>query len=191
MDWRLERTQMPSDAVTVQEVKQQLRVDSTAEDQLIGRYISAAQEYLEGPYGIGVLLGTQKWTAYFDRFYGIIRLPLYPVQSIDEITYVDQDGATQVLDSGEYRVDLIGNPARITTEYNVTWPVTRAREPNAVAIKFTGGWSSIPEDLRQAVVLLASHMYEMRQPVVTGTTTIQVPLGLEAILGKYRVVGIG
>jgi hypothetical protein len=33
-----------------------------------------------------------------------------------------------------------------------------------------------------------AHLYEQRQPVVTGTIATKLPLGLYAILNPYRVI---
>ena len=190
MEWRLQRVTPPSQIVTVDEVKEQSRVDTNAEDTLISRYISAAVDMVEGPHGIGVLLGSQEWEYFLDRFEHVIRIPLFPVQSVDEVRYVDEGGTEQTLATDQYRVDTVSNPARITTEYNVSWPVTRSRELNAVTVKFTGGYDSVPESLRQAVILLVAHWYDFRNPVVDSSVN-EVPMAVESILARYRVPGIG
>lgn len=191
-DWRLERVTPPATApVTLDEVKDQLRLDGTAEDSLLQRYIDAATGAIEGPYGIGVLMESQEWNFYMDAFPSVIRIPLYPVISVDEITYVDESGTEQTLDASNYRVDTVSNPARINAADGYAWPPTLSREPNAVKVKFTGGYDTVPEPLRAAVILWVAHMYEIRQPVVVGTTTDEVPYAIEEILGRYRVPGIG
>lgn len=191
MDWRLKRITAPSSVVTLTEVKEQLRIDGSNDDALLQRYISAATEAIEGPYGIGVLLGSQTWEYYQDHFTRLIQIPLYPVISIDEIRYVDEGGTDQVLATDQYRVDTVSNPARINTEHNVTWPPTRSRELNAVTVKFTGGYTSVPEILKAAVIMWVAHMYEIRQPVAVGVSTEEIPMTVASILDRYRVVGIG
>lgn len=190
-DWRLKRITAPSAIVTLDEAKDHLRVEGTAEDALIERYIDAAVDAIEGPYGIGVLLGTQVWEYYQDKFTGIIYLPLYPVISVDEIRYVDEGGTEQILAANQYRVDTVSNPARITTATNVSWPPTLSRELNAVTVKFTGGYTVVPEILRAAVIMWVAHMYEVRQPVLVGATASEIPMTVQNILDRYRVVPIG
>ena len=191
-DWRLERVTAPATApVTLEEVKDQLRLDGTAEDALLQRYIDAATDAIEGPYGIGVLMESQTWAFYLDAFPRVIRIPLFPVISVDEITYIDESGTEQTLPTSSYRVDTVSNPARINSASGETWPPTLFREPNAVKVKFTGGYNIVPEPLRAAVILWVAHMYEIRQPVVVGTTTDEVPYAIEEMLGRYRVPGIG
>ncbi len=190
-DWRLKRITAPASVVTVAEVKDHLRIDGTAEDALIQRYIDAAIDAIEGPYGIGVLMGSQQWEYYQDCFTSIIRLPLYPVISINEIRYTAEDGTETILDPLVYQSDTASNPARITTGYNQVWPPVQSRALNGVTIQFTGGYTATPEALRAAVIMWVTHMYEIRQPVIVGTNAAEVPMSVESILGRYRVVGIG
>ena len=191
-DWRLERVTAPaSSPVDLEEVKAQLRIDGTAEDALLQRYIDAATDAIEGPHGIGVLMESQEWNFYQDAFTRVIRIPLYPVISVDEVAYVDETGVEQILDPSKYRIDTVSNPARINAADGQTWPSTPTSEPNAVRVKFTGGYNKVPEALRAAVILWVAHMYEIRQPVVVGTTTDEVPYAIEEMLGRYRVPGIG
>ncbi len=189
--WRLKRITAPTQIVTVAEVKDHLRIDGTAEDTLIQRYIDAAVDAIEGPYGIGVLMGSQEWEFYQDYFTPTIRIPVYPVISIDEIRYVDEGGTEQVLSTDVYQVDTASNPARIARDYNQTWPQTQARALNGVTVKFTGGYTSVPEALRAAVILWVSHMYEVRQPFIVGTNVMEVPYTVEELLNRYRVLGVG
>lgn len=189
MDYRVERLEAPLPVVSIQEAKEHLRVDADVDDALIQRYIAAAQDYIEGPYGYGVLLGTQRWVAYFQGFSTFMYLPLYPVQSIVELRYVDLAGDTQTFAS--FRADLIGNPSRLVPAPGAYWPATDPREPNAVSVEFEGGYEVVPEDLRQAVLLLVAHMYEMRQPYIPSGSLTKVPMAIEAILGKYAVLGVG
>lgn len=193
MDWRLKRTVEAtySDVVTIQDMKDQLRIDHNTEDDLIERYIKAAIQELEGPYGIGIMLEEQEWEMYLDYFPSVIRVPLYPVQSIDSITYVDESGTEQTVDSEDYRVDTVSNPARIVPEYNKSWPATRGGELNAVTIAFTGGFTDVPEDLKHAVILLATHKYTVRQPAIVGLNIMEAPMAVESILSRYRVPGFG
>jgi len=191
-DWRLKKiTGAQSPVVDLNTIKDHMRVENSDEDALIQSYIDAAVEYLEGPYGGGFLLGSQEWEYYTDYFPPAFYIPLFPVQSVDEIRYVDGDGAEQTLASDQYRVDTVSNPARVVQGFNATWPNTREREPNAVTVKFTAGFDPIPADLKQAIFLLVAHYYEIRQPVITGTTSSEIQFALESIIGRYRVPGIG
>lgn len=61
-----------------------------------------------------------------------------PLQVVESITYIDQNGAPQTLDPSQYLVDKIRMPARITPAYNTTWPATQ-NQANAVTVTFVVG----------------------------------------------------
>lgn len=114
----------------------------------------------------------QTWDHALDAFPETIVLPLAPVQSVTQITYVDGAGATQTLSSSVYQVDAISEPARIRTAPGQSWPATQARM-NAVTVRFVAGYgsaaSTVPEDLTAAVKLLAADLYVRREPVARET----------------------
>jgi uncharacterized phiE125 gp8 family phage protein len=189
MDWRLARTAAPSSKpVTLAEVKRHARVDTNEDNTLLSRLIDAATAHIDGPYGIGVCMATQTWEWKLDRFPIEFRIPLYPVQSVGSIEYVDENGSTQTLASSVYRVDTHSNPARITLSWNQSWPSTRLVS-NAVTVTFDAGYSSVPEDLRQAVLMLVSHWYENRETANIGNIVNRMPFAVDAILDRYRVPG--
>lgn len=185
--WRVERTVAPTaDVLTLTEVKDQLRIDGSTEDAYLERLIKAAIAHVEGPYGIGVILASQEWALHLDNWPGVIEIPLYPVQSVTSIEYLDEQGSSQTLDTSRYRVDLVSNPARITREFNETWPSVRL-VTNAITVNFEAGYSTIPEDLKAAMLMIIAHWYEQRESVVIGTMASEVPQGAQAILNQYRV----
>jgi len=198
IEWNLKRTVAPPEnPVTTAEVKSQARIDTTAEDSLIDRLISAATASIEGPYGIGIALVEQTWELKLDWFPLEIQLPLYPVLSVESIKYIDTEGTEQTLDSSVYRVDTHSNPARITLEWNETWPSTRLIS-NAVTVTFKAGYAvegsdyqaNVPQDLRHAITLLVAHWYENREAVSTNATPNRMPMAADAILERYRVPGV-
>lgn len=199
MEWRLKRTVDPPELpVSVSEAKEQSRIDTTAEDALVERLINAAVDHIEGPYGIGVCMVEQTWELQLDYFPKLIQLPLFPVLTVEKIEYEDGDGVIQTVDSATYRVDTHSNPARISLEWNQSWPLPR-RVAGSVTITFQAGYAqdgsgdytaNIPGSLRHAVLLLAAHWYEHREGVVVGTTASELPMAVESLISQYRVPGI-
>lgn len=192
--WNLKRTvDPPDDPITSTEVKNQARVDTTADDTTITRLIKAATGIIDGPYGIGLCLVEQTWELTLDRFPLVFQLPLYPVLSVDSIKYIDEDGTEQTLASSVYRVDTHSNPARITLAWNQTWPSARLLA-NAVTVTFKAGYApdessspidyreNIPEDLRQALIATVAHWYDNRDSAT-------LPPEADALLDRYRVPG--
>jgi len=187
-------TQPTAEPLTVAEAKAHLRVDISDDDTLIGDYISAARQYAEGVTRRAFV--EQTWDFTLDRFpVGAIRLPIQPVSSVTYVQYVDTAGATQTFTEGtspdvtKYDVFTDGPRTTIVPKYNLTWPDTRDH-PNVVTVRFVAGYSTFPEDLKQALKLLVGHQYENREEVIFGFSTVQsLPLGVQAYLSQYMMRG--
>lgn len=193
---QLRRTVAPATAlITLAEAKAHLRVDTTDEDTLITRLVEVATAAIDGPAGIGKALITQTYELRLDEFpcYGIY-LPLGPVQSVSSITYIDSAGATQTVPSGDYKVALKRDPAVITPVYGKAWPTTRL-EVDAVTITHIVGYGNaatdIPADLRQAAFLHLGHLYANRESVIVGVMTVEMPLGYQSLVERYRAGRFG
>ena len=151
------------------EVKAHLRVDHGNDDALIHGITDAVHEHLEGPSGIlQRALLTQSWTGKLDRWPcggEPIQVPLPPLQSIDQVRYVDAAGVTQVWASDQYQVQKVGSqPARLWPAYQVVWPTIRCR-PDAIEIDFTcgyGGPEKLPAPIRAAALMLIADLYDNR-----------------------------
>jgi uncharacterized phiE125 gp8 family phage protein len=156
----------------LQEVKDHLRVDHAEDDALIQGMIDAVHRHYEGPGGtLGRTFLTQTWTGRLDVWpcYGkAIEIPLPPLVTIDEVRYVDPDGATQVLGSSNYQVQRVGDqPARLWPAFGVSWPSIRC-QPDAIDIDFTAGYGGpekLPENARAAFLMMIADLYDNRGKV--------------------------
>ena len=73
-----------------------------------------------------------------------------------------------------------------------SWPGTTLKTAAGVTITFVAGYgatsASVPESIRQAILLLVGHWYENREATV-GVGNMQVlPMGVKALLSDYRVM---
>lgn len=175
-----------ADPVTLAEAKTHLRVDHSDEDARIASLIKAAVSYLDGRSGIlGRCLVTQTLELVLDQFpTREIELPLGPVASVTFIKYVDSNGAEQTFSAGSYTVDLSSLTARAIP--NTSWPATMAAA-NAVTVRYVAGTAaaSVPEAIRQAILLLVGHWYENRQPVA-GSSVADLPFTVDALIAPFR-----
>jgi uncharacterized phiE125 gp8 family phage protein len=181
--------------VTLGEAKAQCRVDHDEVDDLIAGYIASAVGLIDGPRGIGICMVSQQWKLTLDGFPRSIRISLGPLISVDSITYVDMDGATQTLDAADYRVVNAGDLVRIEPAYGASWPSVR-NVSGSVVITFTAGYRNtatsqgaefVPADLRQAILMMVEHFHLNAGAVTTHGTPAVVPLGVEHILWRHRV----
>ena len=173
--------------VTLEEAKTHLRVEHTYDDTEITSMIIAARKQAE--LNLSRYIITQTVDAYYDRFQSCFELP--PLQSVTSITYLDSNGDSQTLAASQYVVDDKSIPARITPAYGVSWPSTYD-QTNAVSIKFVAGYglaADVPENIKSWIKLQVAEYYEVRNPVVVGTTASEVPRPyVDGLLDSERVL---
>src|SRR6185436_3596478 len=103
-----------------------------------------------------------------DRFpAGSLLLPYPPLQSIDNLTYVDGGGSLRTLDAAAYLVRTAETPGEVVPAYGTAWPAARP-QPDAVTIEFTCGYGApdaVPEAIRRAVLLVVGTLYANRETV--------------------------
>lgn len=179
--------------LTVQEVKDFLRVDSDAEDTLLGVLIDAATEVAQ--HYLGRFLLTTVVEEFYDFFpvyktgvdpfqgdRNIIYLSRGPVQSVASVKYIDGNGDEQTVTSTDYRTDLVSEPARIMPDHG--WYGTKDTV-NAVIVRYTSGYtqaSDVPANIKVALLLIIAEMYEKRVDSVH-----RMPTASEHLLNPYRV----
>lgn len=203
--------------LTLEEAKSHLRVTDTNDDQYITELITVAREYLEKVQNRAYLTQTLRLRmdsfpdlpnatlkffvptysveSYLARaislMSGPIRLPRPPLVSVTGITYIDQSGTLQTLATSQYVVDADAEPARIAPAMNQPWPVTQAIQ-GAVNVTYRAGYGAtadkVPKAVKQALKLLVSWYYEMREPF-SERNVYKVP-GLEALTWIDRVYEI-
>lgn len=123
------------------------------------------------------------------RWPDAICLPRAPVQSIDEITYVDADGVTQTLATSEYQFDLGAEPVYIRPAYNKNWPAVR-NQIAAITVDFTAGYgeaADVPAQMRHAMLIIAADSFENREETVVGTGVAKMPHAADSLLSWDRV----
>lgn len=179
--------------VTLAEAKAHLRVDGSDEDGLITALIGAAVAHLDGYAGIlGRALVTQTWRQDVDGFCRTMRLPL-PAASIASIKWMASDGTTLTTIAGAnyaLQADALGSFVRFIDDYDFP---TDLAETQAVRLEFTAGYGiavAVPADIKLAILLTVGAWYQNRETVIVGATGMELPLGANALLAKYRLMGI-
>lgn len=177
--------------VTLSEAKAHLRVTSSDEDSLITSLITAARGMAETITRRA--LTTQTWDWKFGAFpESHLDVPLAPLVSVTSISYIDTAGATQTWSSANYTVLDAGAqtaPGRIVPAYNESWPSVRGL-PNDIIVRFVAGYgaaSSVPAEIRWAVLLIIGELYARRESALVGATIVNVPYSAEALLMPFVV----
>lgn len=163
------------------DAKAQARAGSaTDEDDLVTAYIKAARDRAER-YTRTKLI-TQTWRITLDQFQPAIEIPLWPVQSIAQITYTDQDGTEQTLAPSKYQLVTSRKPHLIAPAYLEVWPVARV-DFDAVKVDVVVGYgaagSDVPPNVLHAMRLLIADMFDVR------SDHVEVPRRAEHLLADH------
>lgn len=162
-------------------------VELGAETELLESYLKAAREIVEAETRQRLI--EQSVTLFCDGFANPMPLPIGPIQSIDQIEYLDTADQWQVVDPSSYRVLESQTPLRVAPLYGQVWPVPQPT-PDNVRIDLTVGYASeleVPARMKQAIRWLFAHQHENRELAVTGTTIAEIPEGLQSILSGMRI----
>lgn len=180
-------TPAAAEPITLAEAKNFLRVDTDADDALIGALITAAREMCES-YTRRILV-TTTIDEYFDGFPAhrgardrdVIYLSRGPVASVTSLKYVDAIGSEVTVDSGAYVVDTISEPARVAS--TAGWFPTNGII-NQVIVRYVVGTevSAIPKPLIQGMMLIISDLYDKREDRVH-----KLPTASEYLFNPFRI----
>ena len=171
----LDTTTAPTgEPVTVEELRDHLRVSTTDDDLLIENIGKAAREYAETFTRRQLMLATYTlhmdgWPAGDDP----IVLPRPPLLSVTSVGYVDTDGTSQTVSTSVYTTDTVSDPGRVYLSYDQAWPTDTRTQRKAVNVVYTAGYSSgstlatqrdaVPDAFKSAILILAGDLYEHRE----------------------------
>ena len=154
-------------AVSLADCKLDLRVDTTAEDDLITSYINAASKLCSEISGRKLINETIKYS--ISCASSSVKLPFTPVSSITEIQYYDADDVSQTLTVSDFYLYNFDQETIITPKTNVVWPTVFSRR-DAINITFITGYGAadtdLPDTISKAIRLLVAHWFENRTAVL-------------------------
>ncbi|MES2126655.1 MAG: hypothetical protein V4463_05230 [Pseudomonadota bacterium] len=164
---------------------------NTTDDPLLSMLIYSARVAAETITRRALV--TQTLELVLDRFpCWEMSIPRPALQSVTSITYVDTDGATQVLAPTGYLVDPSGEPGRLTPAFGLIWPVTRY-QMNAVRVRYVAGYgdaSAIPAGIKTWMLMRIATLWENRSEVSIDSriTLVELPADfVDGLLDPYRV----
>lgn len=182
-----------SELITLEEARLHLKLDAEGsplahpDDALVEALITAARQSAENFMNAPV--GECVRELRLSNFASEIAIP-DRVVSITAVTYIDTNGSTQVVDSGDY--ELAGTPAApiLRPVYDGEWPTDIRDQDDAVRIRYTTGYSTgspntLPAAIKAAMLLTIGHLYANRQAVAE-KPAYELPLGVMSLLQPYR-----
>ncbi|MBK5928524.1 hypothetical protein CCR87_14495 [Rhodobaculum claviforme] len=183
-----EVNRLPDAALPLEICKAHLRLghgfaDDGGQDGLIARYLRAAMMAIEARIGKVLIqrdfrLRLADWRDPRGQVF-----PVAPVVSVHGVAIVDRDGVAQAVDPALYRLEP--DPHRPFLR-PAGWMLPQPPSRGAVEVTFTAGfgadWQGVPEDLAQAVMMLAAQYHESRHGAAP------MPAGVVALIASWRVV---
>lgn len=145
------------------EAKAHLRLEHTADDDLVGALVVAARQYCEAFTGRALV--AQTWKLTLPAFEECIALPKPPILSVESVKYLDADGVERTISADEYMVVSDQYSAALSPDYGQSWPAARLQQ-DAVRITFTAGYGGpgdVPQVLKQGMLLHLAQLYENRE----------------------------
>lgn len=177
-----------SEPVTVAELKEHLRIDTSDDDTYLGLLIKAARQSIESEQNRAMI--SQVWRYKCEYFPCEFQLLPSPVTAITSITYIDLDGDTQTLSASVYQTDLTGVVGRVRLAYNQTWPNVRGGDYGGVTVNFTAGAANaaaVDETDKHCIKLLCGHWYESRE-AVGDQAMPEIPLAFQHLLNRNKII---
>jgi uncharacterized phiE125 gp8 family phage protein len=189
-------TEPAVEPVSLEDMQEHLRVETDGtnpDDDVITTLISVAREFVERFSNRALI--TQTWELALDAFpdCDYIALPYPPLQSVTSVKYYDTDETESTFSSDDYQVDTYSEPGRIVLAYGEVWPSETLRTANGVIVRYIAGFGDAASDVqsryKQAIKLVAAHLYENREDSMERALST-VPIGASELAGIDRVVPI-
>lgn len=166
-----------SEPVTTAELKAYLRLNTTDEDSLLASYIATARHQFEHLTQRAVISQTlRQWN---DSIHHGFRIMRGDVLSISAVKYYNTSGALTT--DTTFSTDLNVAPVKVFWVTKLTTSTTRT--PVAY-VDFVAGFSTVPEDVKTAIKLLAGMYFDQRAAFITDNLK-ELPMGFQAICAKY------
>ncbi len=187
-----ERTAVPTSALPVDEFRDHLRLgtgfaDDFIQDGLLETCLRGAIAAIEARTGKALLIREFNWSVTAWRDLSRHTLPVAPVNHLISLRILDRHGDEAFVDPNRFVLERDAHRPRLasTSLFLPSIPIGGSAE-----IAFEAGyaekWQDLPEDLKRAVLLLASTYYENRfEGAESGTA---IPYGVSTLIERYRNV---
>ncbi len=176
--------------LTLQEVKNHLRIDHEHEDNLLADTLKAARQFVE--FSSHQKCISQTWRQYESRASDscAVTLQVGPVISIASVTAFDAEGTPTVLSPETYGL-FRGEDPSVLQFSNL---MAQSTASNGFEIDIVAGFGDlgidVPDTLKRAILLLVAHWYEFRGAVSPQDQPVSLPAGFETLISQFKRVSI-
>jgi uncharacterized phiE125 gp8 family phage protein len=177
-----------TEPVSLSEAKAQCRMaDDDSEDTFITSLIAPARAYVERVSRFFFVAASRTET--FGAFGDYLEIYRRPIASVDEIAYLDSDGADATYADAVVNLDRF--PLRIYPAI-VGDGFPDLGEGGAVTVTFTSGALDAPSEEyligKRAMLLLIGHWFEFREAAQAGVVSSEIAFAISSLLDELRPV---
>ncbi len=189
-----EMTVVPTASLPIEALKDHLRLGAgfampAGQDGLLESYLRAAIAAIEGRIGKALIERSFEWSIEEWRDREGQALPIAPVSAVQSLTLYAVDGTPVVIAPTAFALSAdIHRPRIVGVGSTLPQVPTGGRAVIAFDAGFGGTWTSVPADLRQAVLLLAAEFYEHRHD--DGTSAKGLPFAVVTLIERWRQVRV-
>lgn len=191
----IEETSVSDATLPVEDFKAHLRLGTsfgqqTVQDEVLTGFLRAAIAAIEARTGKVLIVRGFKWTLSYWRDREGQGLPVAPVVQISRLATVSREGVETTLSPETYWLEQDGIKPRLRARGALLASIP---DGGSALVEFEAGyssdWQGVPADLKQAVLLLASHFYEFRHE--TSLSDGCMPFGVSSLIERYKTVRLG
>lgn len=183
--YRLDHT--APELISLEFAKEHLKIESdfTEEDDLISSYIDMAIDSAAAFINADIYEAKIEYKASsFDAVCAMDKFKVYPVNAVESVKYIDENGGVQTVDTADYQLlplDKYSSKLEFVPDYN--YPATKQNTFNAVQVVLLLGYTAekLPKPIKSAILLILGWMYENRTDKID-----KMPKASERLLQKFK-----
>lgn len=188
---QLHRTAQPTvEPVTVAEIKAQLRLLHSDDDDDLAFMLGAGREWAEDFTNLSLIY--QTWVALYSGWPvvgdNVLVLPRGPLSIVELVQYLDEDGEWVEVSEDDYTVDEIGGTIRFVDSFGS--PRVSLNHTNPVEVTFRAGFgdtgADVPMRIRQAIRLWVASQYLTERGNRRVNVSFRAPTAAENLLATFR-----
>lgn len=160
-----------SDVLTLEEAKTQCRVTHTMEDEYISALIPVAVEMAQSYCGRMLTAGSA-----ISVIENCSREVMLPFGKVTEVTELLLDDAV----STDFTFEPVTQKLKISSTLSYS----------KITATYNCGYVTAPTQVKQAILMMISTLYNNRQDSVTGMTVAEMPLTSRMLLDTVKIYGI-
>lgn len=166
--------------VTLAELRAHCRIDLTADDAELLRYLRSAVASVERDTGRQLVSARYRYSlaSWPTGRLGKLKLPRAPLQAVSRIRYLDQDGDRQTLSALAYATISDEEPGAVLPVYGDSWPSCRVY-PGSIEVEYWAGCAANVTDVTDDVLTAHGPAVADGDEIVLWTPG-DLPSGLDA-----------